>query len=45
MSARGSGMIVERSGVANTAEPWEWYCGFYPGGMPGEQRIWTRRQL
>jgi hypothetical protein len=32
------GVIVERSGVANTAEPWEWHCGFYPGGMPGEQR-------
>jgi hypothetical protein len=32
------GMIVERSGVANTAEPWEWHCGFYPGGRPGEQR-------
>jgi hypothetical protein len=31
-------MIVERSGVANTAEPWEWHCGFYPGGRPGEQR-------
>jgi hypothetical protein len=32
------GMIVERSGVANTAEPWEWHCGFYPGSDPGEQR-------
>jgi hypothetical protein len=32
------GVIVERSGVANTAEPWEWHCGFYPGGRPGEQR-------
>jgi hypothetical protein len=32
------GMIVERSGVANTAEPWEWHCGFYPGSNPGEQR-------
>jgi hypothetical protein len=32
------GMIVERSGVANTAEPWEWHCGFYPGSEPGEQR-------
>jgi hypothetical protein len=32
------GMILERSGVANTAEPWEWHCGFYPGSNPGEQR-------
>jgi hypothetical protein len=32
------GLIVERSGVANTAEPWEWHCGFYPGGQPGEHR-------
>jgi hypothetical protein len=32
------GMIVERSGVANTAEPWEWHSGFYPGERPGEQR-------
>jgi hypothetical protein len=32
------GVIVERSGVANTAEPWEWHCGFYPGGRPGDQR-------
>jgi hypothetical protein len=31
-------MIIERSGVANTAEPWEWHCGFYPGSNPGEQR-------
>jgi hypothetical protein len=29
------GMIVERSGVANTAEPWEWHLGFYPGGPHG----------
>jgi hypothetical protein len=43
------GMIVERSGVANTAEPWEWHCGFYPGNNPGEsdfqewrdQEAWT----
>jgi hypothetical protein len=32
------GMIIERSGVANTTEPWEWYCGFYPGCGPGEHR-------
>jgi hypothetical protein len=25
------GMILERFGVANTAEPWEWHCGVYPG--------------
>jgi hypothetical protein len=32
------GVIIEQSGVANTAAPWEWYCGFYPGCGPGEQR-------
>jgi len=32
------GVIVERSGVANTAEPWQWCCGFYPGSHPGESR-------
>jgi hypothetical protein len=32
------GVIVERSGIANSAEPWEWHCGFYPGGKPGGQR-------
>jgi hypothetical protein len=32
------GLIVERSGVANTSEPWEWHCGFYPGSNPGELR-------
>jgi hypothetical protein len=32
------GVIVERSGVANTVEPWEWHCGFYPGSGPGEHR-------
>ncbi len=32
------GMIVERSGVAGTSEPWEWHCGFYPGSNPGEIR-------
>jgi hypothetical protein len=32
------GTIVERSGVANAAEPWEWHCGFYPGSNPGEHR-------
>ena len=31
-------VIVERSGVTNTTEPWEWRCGFYPGSNPGEQR-------
>jgi hypothetical protein len=32
------GMIIERSGVANTAEPWEWHLGFYPGGPHREHR-------
>jgi hypothetical protein len=32
------GVIIERSGVANTSEPWEWHCGFYPGGPHGEHR-------
>lgn len=34
-------MITERSGIANTSEPWEWHRGFYPGSMPGEQRYGT----
>ena len=32
------GVIVERSGVANSAEPWEWHCGFYPGGPLNKHR-------
>jgi len=24
-------------GIANSAEPWEWHCGFYPGSQPGER--------
>jgi hypothetical protein len=32
------GLIVERSGVAKTAEPWEWHCVFYPGSNPGVSR-------
>jgi hypothetical protein len=39
------GMIVERSGVANTSEPWEWHCGFYPGRSTRRAPIWTRRKL
>ncbi len=35
------GLILERSGVANTSEPWEWHCGFYPGSNPGEQSYGT----
>ena len=35
------GLIAERSGIASTAEPWEWHCGFYPGSEPGEQRYGT----
>ena len=35
------GVIVERSGIARAAEPWEWHCGFYPGSEPGEQRYGT----
>jgi hypothetical protein len=34
------GVIVERSGGANTAEPWQWICGFYPGS-PGDERYGT----
>jgi len=32
------GLIMERSGIANTVEPWEWHCGFYPGSRPGDDR-------
>jgi hypothetical protein len=39
------GMIVERSGVANTAEPWEWHCGFYPGKQSRRAAIRTGRQF
>ena len=35
------GVIVERSGVARAAEPWEWHCGFYPGSDPGDDRRGT----
>jgi hypothetical protein len=30
------GVIAIRSGNPTTTEPWEWRCGFYPGGDPGE---------
>ena len=35
------GMFFERSGIANAAEPWEWHCGFCPGGRPGDDRYGT----
>jgi len=35
------GMILERSGIANSPQPWEWHCGFYPGSRPGEHRDGT----
>jgi hypothetical protein len=35
------GVIVERSGIASAAEPWEWHCGFYPGSEPGDDRHGT----
>jgi hypothetical protein len=35
------GLIAERSGIANSAEPWEWHCGFYPGSEPGDDRHGT----
>jgi hypothetical protein len=31
-----AGTIGLRSGNPTTADPWSWYCGFYPGSEPGD---------
>lgn len=30
------GTIARRVGIPNSAPPWGWSCGFYPGSHPGE---------
>jgi hypothetical protein len=35
------GVIAERSGAPKWSDAWEWFCGFYPGSNPGEQRYGT----
>jgi len=32
------GTISKCVGNPGAAEAWQWLCGFYPGGNPGEQR-------
>jgi hypothetical protein len=33
------GQIRERHGALAWSDTWEWFCGFYPGSGPGEQRM------
>ena len=35
------GVIVERSGAPPSSHQWQWCCGFYPGGWPGDDRHGT----
>jgi hypothetical protein len=35
------GVIVERSGAPPSSNRWQWCCGFYPGGNPGDDRHGT----
>jgi hypothetical protein len=35
------GVIVERSGAPPSSDQWQWCCGFYPGGEPGDDRHGT----
>ena len=32
------GTIVRAIGAPNHAELWQWYCGFYPGSQPSENK-------
>ena len=32
------GTIARSVGNPNAKPQWQWLCGFYPGGRPGEQR-------
>jgi hypothetical protein len=34
-----AGTIMERTGNPHDTEPWEWRCGFYPGGPHGDHRF------
>jgi hypothetical protein len=33
------GQIRARHGAPPQSDQWEWFCGFHPGGQPGEQRM------
>jgi hypothetical protein len=33
------GQIRERHGAPFGSDAWEWFCGFYPGSEPGDQRM------
>jgi hypothetical protein len=35
------GVITERSGNPVGTDRWRWFCGFYPGSNPGEDRDGT----
>jgi hypothetical protein len=35
------GTISERRGNPAGTDPWQWTCGFYPGGQPGADRYGT----
>src|SRR5438552_4737055 len=35
------GMIGRRTGNPTGTDGWKWYCGFYPGSHPGEQKSGT----
>jgi hypothetical protein len=36
-----AGTIAIRIGNPQDEDPWEWYCGFYPGSHPGEHQNGT----
>ena len=36
-----AGTIAIRSRNPQDEDPWEWYCGFYPGSHPGEHQNGT----
>jgi hypothetical protein len=35
------GVISERSGAPSSSDQWQWFCGFYPGSNPGDDRHGT----
>jgi len=35
------GQIRERQGAPLGSDQWEWFCGFYSGSLPGDQRMGT----
>jgi hypothetical protein len=40
-----AGTIAIGSGNPHDEDPWEWHCGFYPGGHPGEHQDGTAASL